>query len=490
MRLSTKLVIISELVLVLLVFVLLVPVRQQMRQQVIEDMQNELRAIAVTAALQIDGDLHEQMVAEMNPNGDAFQELRNTIGRVMVANGLVPDNIYTFYMGDDDVLHFGVMTQDPFLGDPYDLKPHQAMSLTSGEPYTSELYYDDYGQWISAVAPIRNRAGEVVGLIEVNRRADAYFVRYDYVILLVTVIGLVGLAMSSLLGYFVLRHLIIKPVDAIHQGMVALGNGDFNHTVNVKTRDEFEELAQTLNSLFKQLNVARSIQANFFPKQLPDRPGFRFAARTDPCDATGGDYIDAFNIDDETIAILVADVTGHGLGPSLLMASCRSALHALARNGLEPAELVRQVEVQLESDLTNGRFITMIFGLLKPDGTFTYANAGHAPAMVVKQGRAVRLDSHRPPLGVFIDMAEPQQDTIKLEPGDRVVFTSDGVNEAQNDRNEQFGQDRIEQIIVNAHVDAVGVVRNLQSALDQHIGAAPVHDDITMLCVDRIAVAS
>ena len=488
MKLSSKLIIIFELVLVLLVFALLMPVRYQMRLQIVGDIQNELRAIAATAALDLDGDLHQQLAAHSDATSPAFQTLRQTLDRVMTANHLTPDNIYTFYLGQDKTLHFGVMVHPtPFVGDVYDLRPHQAMALATGQTYTSELYHDDYGQWISAAAPILNPTGQTVGLLEVNRRAEAYFARYDYVILMVSILGLASLALSSLLGYLVLRYLILKPVDAIRLGMVALGQGDFTHKVEIRTQDELEVLANTLNRLFEQLNVARSIQANFLPKDLPDRPGYRFAARTDPCDATGGDYIDAFNLDDQTTAILVADVTGHGLGPSLIMASCRSALRALAKTGMEPADLLRRLEEQLQPDLTHGRFITMVFGLLTADGRFTYTNAGHAPAIAVLNGQVRQLDSHRPPLGIFVDMPGSAQSTLQLEPGDRIVLASDGLNESMNAQQQPFGEARIHRLIVNPHANAHQIVETLYATLHRHVDSAPMCDDVAVLCVDRTA---
>lgn len=500
MRLGTKLLLISEIVLLVLVMVILVPVRDQMRKQVIDDMQNELRAIAATAALGIDGDLHTQAISQGRPDTEAFLALREVLMDVRRSNSpeerpelaLTTDNIYTFYPGDDGELRFGIMTQDPFLGDPYDVHPHQAMALATGKPYASELYEDDYGQWISAVAPIRDGGGAVVGLLEVNRRSDAYFARYDNVVLLTTAIAMIGLLISSLLGYTVLRWLILRPVTAIHEGMRALGRHDFTHRVDVRSRDEFQTLAETLNDLFGQLNVARSIQSNFFPGKLPESSGYRFACRNEPCDATGGDYLDVFELGDGRVAVLVADVTGHGLGPSLLMASCRSALRALATTGLEPGELLVKLERQLSEDLTDGRFITMVFGVLGPDGAFSYANAGHGPALIVNSREVTHLESHRPPLGVLVgigddpELFDPAQSTVKLGPGDRIVLTSDGLSEAQDPRREQFGLARIRTIIADAQMNAEQVVDRLYDAMREHLDGRAVKDDVTMLCVDRV----
>ncbi len=485
MRLSTKLLVISELVLLLLVCVLLVPVRFQMRQQIIVDIQSRLNAIAATAALQIDGDAHGRLGPDSDPDGEDFQRVRDTLVAVRDANALTADNIYTFRL-DDGGLVFGVMTQDPFIGQPYPMQAHILESLLTERPYASDLYTDSVGKWISAAAPIRDSNGRVVGVLEVNQSAEAYLTQYDYVILFNTAMALIALAIASLVGWFVLNRLVIRPVGKIHDGMLALGRQDFQHRVNIRSKDELQDLGETLNHLFEQLNVAQSIQSAFYPQHLPESSGYRLAAASEPCEATGGDYYDAFNLDDR-LAILVADVTGHGLGPSLLMAACRSALHALAASGLEPGELLVRLEKLLDSDLTDGRFITMIYGVLDADGTFTYANAGHAPAMLVHDGQVIQLASHRPPLGVCVDMDfGTEQSTIKLAPGDRILLTSDGVNEAQNPQHKQYGFDRIEAIVRDGTVECQQVVTRLRNDLARHRADEPAKDDVTILCVDRV----
>ncbi|MEM6334890.1 MAG: SpoIIE family protein phosphatase [Planctomycetota bacterium] len=499
MRLSTKLLLISELVLLLLVFGMVVPIRVQMRNQVLADMQHELSAIVATGALQLNGDLHEQFLADPTPDSPAFQTLRNGIARVADANGFSPDNIYTLYPDDTTGgLRFGVMLQqDTFIGDPYERKDHHKMVLGSGETYASDIFTDDYGDWIAAVAPIRNSNGNIVAMLELAKTVGEVFARVDRYILITTASAIAGLVLASIGGYLVLRWIVIRPVAAIHAGMTALANHDFTHRTKLRTGDEFEQLADALNNLSNQLNVARKIQEGFVPQRPPSAEGYRFAYRSDPCDATGGDYIDAFDLPNGDVAILVADVTGHGIGPSLIMASCRSALRALAQTGLPPGPLLEKLEQQLADDLQSGRFITMIFGVLSPDGRLTYANAGHAPAMVCHAGgdnpNTLQLDSHRPPLGIFLEPVDgdtcaldDMQTTVQLQPGDRVVFTSDGVNESQDPSDQQFGLERIEATAQRSDLDPDAFVELLNDQVTLHRAGQPPVDDVTVLCVDRV----
>ena len=584
MRLSTKLLIICELVLLLLALALLLPTRASMRDQVIGDLKNQLAAVASTAVLQLDAVTHTRVRQAPDEAGEAFQSLREVLRAVRDANDLESDHLYTFYLGEDHQLHFAVMPHEgePFIGEAYPMKDHHRAALSTGRTATSGLYEDANGRWISAAAPIllprravpqdvvstpvppagedpqrkpvlapsaldgaeaaaapdtadgrenaddftptetaeapasvddsadpvaaaappaaragattidpRDVAPRVVGLLEVTQPAAAYFARYRRLVWLNFAIALLGLGVTSLLGYLVLRRLVIGPVGAIREGVSALARHDFNHRVNLTSRDEFQELGESLNQLATQLNAARAIQAGFFPQQLPEPPGYRMAGASEPCDATGGDYYDAFVLDEHRTAVVVADVTGHGLGPSLLMATCRSALHALAKSGHEPGPLLHRLEDQLAPDLTDGRFITMILGVLHRDGTFTYANAGHAPALVhsVRHGTQ-RLPSHRPPLGIVIPHADSEhyQSTLQLEPGDQVFLASDGVIESQNADDRHYGHEPVEALLRTPGLSCGPLVERLREELQAHRHPRRADDDVTILCIDRIAI--
>ena len=206
-----------------------------------------------------------------------------------------------------------------------------------------------------------------------------------------------------------------------------------------------------------------------------------------PCEAAGGDYFDAFELEGGRIAILVADVSGHGLGPSLLMATCRSALRALSHENLSPGDLVDRLNILLEDDLIDGRFITMIYGVLEPDGTFTFANAGHGPALVMSNGTPRHLEAHVPPLGIHIPLnGEPRQSTIALRPRDRVVFTSDGLSEAMNEQGVHFGVAPIERAAADRSLSSREVVERLKNEMLIHCHGPSRTDDVTILCVDRV----
>jgi serine phosphatase RsbU (regulator of sigma subunit) len=489
MRLNVKLLLFFEVVLLLAVLLLLLPVRHYMRKQIVEDLQREIHAIAVTASLQINGDLLNKVRTMADANSDAFLMLRELLTRVRDANGLKQEEIYTFYR-DGDQVRFGVMTHpitDLFVGNTYQLRPAMMQVFEQGMTNVTDLYTDEHGSWISAYAPIFDSAGVVVGLLEVDKKAEKYFDNYRTVTWINIIIGLVALAISSAVGWYVLDNIVIRPMKAVHGGVQALGRQDFRHRVKLKTRDEFEDLGNALNRLSEQLNVARSVQASFIPQSLPEHGGYRFALFSEPCDTTAGDYVDAFALDGSRVAVLVADVTGHGLGPSLLMAACRSALRALSTTPLQPADMIQRLNTLLAGDLTDGRFITMIFGILEADGTFTFCNAGHGPALVLTKNGVAHLPSHRPPLGIEWDIVGDDNDmqtVMRLQSGDRILLASDGVNEARNAAGEHFGTERMEEIVSDRSLTCDQVVERHQQALHEHCGGPVRTDDVTLLCID------
>ncbi len=489
MRLTQKLLLIFGCVLVLSVLVLTVPAWKAMHDQVVLNMQNELKAIAATAALSINGDLHRQIRDGTDADSEAFQTLREQLARVQIANNIALTHIYTLYP-DGDQMRFAVMLNpidELFIGEPYPRQQAMVPVLRAGTVTASDLYPDEYGEWISAYAPIRDSSGEIVGLLEVDKDSEIYTREFRYYTRLSILLGAIALITSALLSSWVLQRLVIRPIFKIREGMLALGRRDFAHRVELQTNDELQDLGQTLNAISRQLDVVRMIQAGFFPKELPDFEGYRIAAESIPCDATGGDYYDAFPIDDGRLALVVADVSGHGLGPSLLMATCRSALRGMSMADLSPGNLVDRLAHLMVEDLTGGRFITLFFGVLSKDGTLTFANYGHGPALLASGGHLQHLESHQPPLGIMLESTEQERESIVvLHSGDRLLLATDGLTEAMDSHGEQLGLAPVVDILLDRSSGAPEVVRRLHDLLIGHCGGPSRTDDVTILCVDRL----
>jgi hypothetical protein len=205
-----------------------------------------------------------------------------------------------------------------------------------------------------------------------------------------------------------------------------------------------EEL-QRRRELDVSLRAAREVQRRFMPSQMPAIPGYEVATWWFPNEAVGGDYCDVIALDSGEVCVCIADVSGHGLGPSLLMASVRAALRTLLAEHRSPQVLLERLALAMASDFEQGAFITMFVTLLDPcKHTLQFSNAGHAPALIYRAASATftELDSTGVPLGVIVPTDYPPGPAVALESGDLLVLTTDGIVEAMDQRGQQFGAGR------------------------------------------------
>ena len=196
--------------------------------------------------------------------------------------------------------------------------------------------------------------------------------------------------------------------------------------------------------LKRELIEARELQENLLTNPSLTVPGVQIAIKWQPATTVGGDYVAAFEIDDENAALCVADVVGKGLPAALLMSNFQAAMKSLVFQYLSPAEVSTRLNRVLYSNIPLHKFITAFYGIVNiPRRTLTYTNAGHNPPLVVHaDGECVRLDAGGSVLGAFEDL-DYEQGEIQLSGGDRVLLFTDGLSEAVDENNEQFGEQRL-----------------------------------------------
>jgi phosphoserine phosphatase len=237
------------------------------------------------------------------------------------------------------------------------------------------------------------------------------------------------------------------------------------------------------------LHVAREVQRRFMPSKMPPIEGYEVATWWFPNEAVGGDYCDVIPLASGEVVLCVADVSGHGLGPSLLMASVRAALRTLVLSPASPRELLEKLAVALADDFEYGAFITMCLTRLDPRSHgLEFANAGHAPALIYRAagGGFVELESTGVPLGVIVPTEYPLGPSVALQPGDLTVLATDGIVESFDRRGEQFGAERLKQLIARlARAPIQDVVRSIGREVELHyVGDSPP-DDLTVLALRR-----
>jgi serine phosphatase RsbU (regulator of sigma subunit) len=242
----------------------------------------------------------------------------------------------------------------------------------------------------------------------------------------------------------------------------------------------------------RELELAATIQADLFPAQLPHLPGYDLAARNRPARRCGGDYYDAIpgagSDGSASVLLCVADVSGKGLPASLLMSHMQATLRALLGRSRSLTALFEDANTLLYGSTAGNKYVTAAMLQLEPaSGLGRYVSAGHINSWLIDRRGGVRaLASTGAPLGL-LPPGLPYADTaVSIAPGDCLVLCSDGVTDAQNHAEEEFGEARLADAIAAVrHETAAEIVAHVFAAVDEFAGAAPQFDDITLMVVRR-----
>jgi PAS domain S-box-containing protein len=236
--------------------------------------------------------------------------------------------------------------------------------------------------------------------------------------------------------------------------------------------------------------VAQEVQRHLLPNAALDVAEIDTGSLYIPSRHVGGDYYDYFAVGPRSWAFVVADVSGKGPGAALIMAACRMALRIEALRQPSPAALLRAVNRLIHPDMPSGMFISMIYGVLDLDArTFTFCRAGHEPPAFVRaadgswdlpNSRGIALGFDAGP--VFDRRLEER--TVTLAAGDVVALYTDGISEAMNEANEEFGQKRLAELVARERAgSAASIAIAVQQGIDAFCGARPAGDDRTLLIV-------
>jgi serine phosphatase RsbU (regulator of sigma subunit) len=235
------------------------------------------------------------------------------------------------------------------------------------------------------------------------------------------------------------------------------------------------------------LELARNIQRDLLPKELPDSPYFDVHAFTVPTSNVGGDYYDAVALPGNRYGFVVADVSGKGLPAAILSANLQGAFAVAAAADLELTETVARVNDFLLLRSGAAMYATMFYYIISPDGNFNFVNAGHAYPMIIrKSGTVESLEKSNFPVGLFPGVSYEAGNT-RLEAGDIVLLFSDGLTEAQNFRNELFGEARLSEVAGGCvNLTAADVSEKILTTVKTFEGNAPAADDLTLVVLRYI----
>ncbi|MHC4561734.1 MAG: SpoIIE family protein phosphatase [Planctomycetota bacterium] len=294
---------------------------------------------------------------------------------------------------------------------------------------------------------------------------------------------------------------VTRPISLLTDAAADLAGGNFDAQVEVRGKDEIGELGEIFNDmgpklrerekLKHSLELAMEVQQHLLPEESPELDGFDVAGKSIYCDETGGDYydfIDLLDMGPGKLGVAVGDVTGHGIGAALLMASARAVLRSQAGHaGGDLSGLFELLNHHLVRDTGDARFMTLFYGLLDSDArTLSWTSGGHDPALWLR--RATGAFEELPNLGIPLGILEGQtfeaSGPITLATGDVVVIGTDGIWEAANEAGEMFGKDRLREIIAaKADEAARYIYAAIVDAVRDHLGDCPQEDDITLVAI-------
>lgn len=249
------------------------------------------------------------------------------------------------------------------------------------------------------------------------------------------------------------------------------------------------ETRRQMDQIKNDLRVARTIQKGLLPKQSPDLPGYEIAGWSQPAEETGGDYYDWQPLPDGRLAVSLADVSGHGIGPALVTAACRAYSRASVPNGGALPALMNRINMLLVEDLPDNRFVTFAIVVLDPpSGRLELLSAGHGPIVIYNsaEDRLYDFPAQGIPFGITSTFDYGEALTMNLSPGDFVVLLTDGFHEWAGPGDEQFSLERVRQAIRAAKdLPAQELIAHLYAQARAFAQGINQQDDLTAVVIKR-----
>ena len=352
--------------------------------------------------------------------------------------------------------------------------------------------------------------------INFNTIIRTFYKKHSFLLLLSLVIIIFVLLCIN----FIVSKKAIKPILALTDGVKEIAKGNLDKTIEIKSDDEIELLADSINNMTSdlkkymenlskvtaekeriatELNVARNIQLGCLPSVEPDfsnKKEFDLAVSINPAKEVGGDFYDFYMLDKNHLAVTIADVSGKGVGAALFMMTSKTVLKNCAMfayssrtegQELNLSSVIEQANQQLSENNEEFMFVTVFFGILDlVTGKFSYVNAGHNPPLVHHKNEGgfsfIKDSKKNPVIGVNPD-AKFQEYNISLKTDDSLFLYTDGITEAMNENNELFSEKRLKFVldISPEKKSASKILSTVNENVKKHIGNAQQSDDMTIM---------
>jgi sigma-B regulation protein RsbU (phosphoserine phosphatase) len=330
--------------------------------------------------------------------------------------------------------------------------------------------------------------------------------------LIVAVIFLVVEIGAMLIGVSLTRTMT-GAVHELYQGTEAVTAGDFSHRITVRGDDQLAELGTSFNSMTEnlerlivvakekerlesELEIARGVQNQLFPKAAPATKTLSMNGSCRPARMVSGDYYDYLCLPDGNIALAIGDVAGKGIAAALLMASIQSIMRTQLAAGVRAgngncgagavSKMVAELNRQLYANTSAEKYATFCFGLYDEEKkSLTYTNAGHLPPILLHGGQPQLLEVTGTVVGAFPHIVYEER-TIEMGPGDILVAYTDGIVEPENVYGEEFGTDRMMEMVVKYQSEtSEEIIARIMEAVPHWTGSDELSDDMTVVLARR-----
>jgi len=281
----------------------------------------------------------------------------------------------------------------------------------------------------------------------------------------------------------------------VHTSLSALedseGNitGIISYALDITEQKQAEKTKIENERIERDLDIARHIQQNLLPSEPLTIDDFQIAGWNQPADQTGGDYFDWLKLPDGKISLSIADVSGHGIGPALIVAVCRAYFRASTRIEFDLSKVMAQVNDLISEDLSAGRFITSAIGILDTTkAKMNFYSAGQAPIFFydAQNDEVIQWGALDPPLGIMKNSVTSPAIDVDFKPGDCLVLVTDGFYEWANINGERFGIERLKNSIKGfQHLDPYTMIKNIFDEVVNFSGGSQQMDDVTAVVVKR-----
>ncbi len=376
---------------------------------------------------------------------------------------------------------------------------------------TPAANWNDASQINRTILAVHTRPSALMGVL-LSERADELQGLLPIVFSSVAIAFLIVELISLFVGVSLTRT-ITGAVHNLYEGTARVMHSDFSHTIPVSGRDQIADLSRSFNTMTENLErllavakekerleteieIARQVQEQLYPKTAPALKTLRVMGMCEPARMVSGDYYDYQALSNHQLAIAIGDVAGKGISAALLMATIQAALRMELRAALESpaahasangfhlstATMVSDLNQQLYATTSPEKYATFCFALYDDDtGIVSYTNAGHPPPILIRGGSATQLDVNGTVVGAF-PFSKYGESKVQLEPGDLLVWYTDGITEPEDAYGEMFGEERlIELIAKNAERPDAQIIRTVMESVRQWTASPELSDDMTVV---------